>query len=123
MDKVILLKRHLKSFVYLKQDGGYVNGLWVDGEIERTQFKAAPFPVDANTLKLYPEGTIRRDDLLLYTKKTLDNLESEIERVADGKKYRIFDEVSYLEIADLKVYLIRRVDENGEDTSSDNSNK
>lgn len=112
MDKVILLKRHLKSFIYLKQDGGYVNGLWDAGGIEKIQFKAAPFPVDANTLKLYPEGTIRRDDLLLYTKKTLDNLESEVERVGDGKRYRIFDEVSYLEVADLKVYLIRRIDEN-----------
>ncbi|HBJ79734.1 MULTISPECIES: hypothetical protein [Fusobacterium] len=115
MDKVILLKRHLKSFVYLENiEGKYIDGIWIDGIEKEILFKAAPFPVDANTLKLYPEGTIRRDDLLLYTKKELNNLEGKVKRIVDGKIYKIFDEVSYLEMADLKVYLVKSVDEDGE---------
>lgn len=114
MDKVILLKKHLKNFSFLQtQEGRYVNGLWEEGETIETTFKAVPFPVDANTLKLYPEGAVTSDDLLLYTKKSLDNKEGRIKRETDGNIYRIFDEVAYLEIANLKVYLIKRVDDNG----------
>lgn len=114
IDKVILLKKHLKNFIYkYTEDDKYVNGILVPGKEVLENFKAVPFPVDANTLKLYPEGTVNRDDILLYTKKVLNNVNGEVERVSTNEQYRIFDVVKYLEVADLKVYLVKRVDSNG----------
>lgn len=114
IDKVILLKKHLKQFKYkYTEDDKYVSGVLVKGKETTIDFKAAPFPVDANTLKLYPQGTVNVDDILLYTKKVLNNVNGEVVRVSTQESYRIFDIVKYLEVADLKVYLVKRVDSNG----------
>ena len=114
MEKVILLKRHLKNFEFLsKTEGHYENGIWVEGTETVINFKAVPMPIDGVTLKLYPEGTINTEDLLLYTKFDSLNKNDEVKRSINGDKYRIFDNVGYLEIADLKVYLVKRVIENG----------
>lgn len=114
MEKVILLKKHLKKFEFLeKTDGRYEDGIWIEGTETIIPFKAAPFPVDGKTLKLYPEGTVNTEDLLLYTKFDSLSKNDEVTRILNGDKYRIFDNVAYLEIADLKVYLIKRVIDNG----------
>lgn len=114
MEKVIILKKLYKEFTFLqREEGHYEVGIWVEGSLVEKAFKAAPFPVDGNTMKLYPEGTINTEDLLLYTK--FDNLNKNdiVKRTFNSIEYRIFDNVNYLEIADLKVYLVKRVDKNG----------
>ncbi|MGL5126154.1 MAG: hypothetical protein ACRC6U_09285 [Fusobacteriaceae bacterium] len=115
MDKVILLKKHLKNFKYFYEtDGDYGDdGMYVPGEKIEENFKAVPFPVDANTLKLYPEGAINVDDILLYTKKNLNNTLGQVKRESDGEVYQIFDKIAFLEVADVKVYLVKRVDVDG----------
>lgn len=114
IDKVKLLKRHLKNYEYItRTDDKYEDGIFVPGVEVKEKFKAVDFPVDANTLKLYPEGTVNSDDRLLYTKKLLNNTNSTINRLSDSTEFRIFDKVDYLSLADLKVYLVKRVDSNG----------
>lgn len=114
MDKVLLLKKHLKNFIYFYEtDGKYEDGIYVPGEQVLESFKAVPFPVDANTLKMYPEGAINVDDILLYTKKLLNNSTGNVKRIIDNENYKIFDRVAFLEMADLKVYLLKRVDIDG----------
>lgn len=114
MDKVILLKRHLKDFEYVNQaKGHYEGGVFIPGDVTTETFKGIMFPIDGNTLKLYPEGTFNADDKLLYTKKDLNNVDDFIVLKATDTKYRIFREIKFDEIADLMIYLIMKVEKNG----------
>ncbi|MGL4998547.1 MAG: hypothetical protein ACRC5T_06210 [Cetobacterium sp.] len=114
MDRVLLLKKHLKNFIYFYEtEGRYENGIYIPGERVEENFKAVPFPVDSNTLKMYPEGAVNVDDILLYTKKMLNNTLGNVKRVSDNETYKIFDKIAFLEVADLKVYLVKRVDVDG----------
>lgn len=114
MDNVRILKRHLKKFIYsYTTNDGYVDGILVPGVKIEENIKAAPFPVDANILKMFPDGNINYNDIVLYTKNTLNNVNGKIKRVKNNEEFTIFERVSYLEVADLKVYICKRVGENG----------
>ena len=114
MDKVILLKRHLKIFSYEHaEEGKYESGIYIPGATTTKDFSGIMFPIDGNTLKLYPEGTFNADDKLLYTKNDLDNVDDFIILKETNSKYRIFREIKFDGIADLMIYLIMRVETNG----------
>jgi hypothetical protein len=112
MDNVILLKNHLKDFEYLKETGGsYVNGVYVPGSITAIPFTAAPFPIGQLELKLFPQGILNFDDIKIYTKYDLvDAIDKDIKRNSDNKTYRLLKNKPYKEMADLKVYILKRIE-------------
>ena len=112
MDNVILLKRHLKDFEYLERTGdSYVNGLFIPGSVAATLFTAAPFPIGQLELKMFPQGALNFDDVKIYTKYDLGNaIDKDIKRVNDGNIYRLMKSKPYKEMADLKVYILKRVE-------------
>ncbi|MGL6023696.1 MAG: hypothetical protein ACRC0F_03695 [Cetobacterium sp.] len=114
MDNVILLKKHLSNFSYSYfKDGYYENGIYVQGEEITENFKACIFPINGNTLKLFPEGTLNSDDKLLYTKANLENVIDYIKLFDKDVKYRIFRKIDFTGLADLNTYLVRRIGSNG----------
>lgn len=113
-DKVVLLKRHLKVFEYENHaKGHYEGGIFIPGETTTETFKGITFSIDGDTLKIHPEGTFNADDKVLYTKKDLNNVDSFIILKSTGTKYRIFNEIEFDEMADLRIYLIMKVEKNG----------
>ena len=112
MDNVKLLKRHLKDFEYLEETGGsYVGGIYVEGTITPIAFTAAPFPIGQLELRLFPQGALNFDDIKIYTKYDLsDAIDVNIKRISDNKIYRLLKNKPYQEIADLKVYILKRIE-------------
>ena len=107
-----MLSRHLKKFTYNQETGGeWVDSVYIEGTITNISFDAAPFPIDQKTLSLLPEGAIQPDSIRIYTKYDLGEiLETDIIRVDNNKKYRVYQGKPFQEIADLKIYLLNRIE-------------
>lgn len=112
MDKVRLLTRNLKNFEYIEETGGdYVNGVWQEGTTTVIPFKAAPFPVTEKELKLFDEGALSFQDIKIYTKHDLGSvIDKGIKRVSTQETFRLYNSKPYLEIADLKMYILKRIE-------------
>ena len=107
MDKVILLKRHLKDFVIIDKSVTWVNGEAILQEIEEITFKGIPMPIDQRTLSLLPQGALSNDSIRIYTKQDLGQLENKyIKRLSDNKVYRVYNAKAFQELADVKIYLL-----------------
>lgn len=110
MDRVILLKKHLKNFKFTPKKIKYVDGIATTVPQDEQIFKGAPFPVGEKVLKLFPEGALTVEDILLYTKVDLKGFPGEITREYDNKKYKLYMTTPYKEISDLKIYILKRVE-------------
>lgn len=109
MDKVILLRKHLKNFQYIPDNGGYVDGIWEETAGTAIDFKAVPFPIGQKELKLFDEGALNLDDIKIYTKYDLGNaIDKDIKRVSTNEVFRLFNAKPFQEIADLKIYILKK---------------
>ena len=113
IDNVILLDEQLKTFSYNTETDGYLgtDGIYVEGTITTTSFEAVPFPVSQYDLRLFPQGALSYDDIKIYTKTNLGNaVEKTITRDYDNSEYRLLKATPYKELADLKVYILKRIE-------------
>lgn len=113
MDQVRLLKRHLKSFEYIQETGGEYNskGIYEVETAENIEFKAVPMPISQYDLKLFPQGALNYDDIKIYTKYDLQNaIDKNIKRLFDGNTYRLINTKPFREIADIKIYILKRLE-------------
>lgn len=112
MDNVKLLKRHLKDFKYISYpDGEYVDFTWVPGTPVEIPFTAAPFPIGEKELRLFPQGALSFNDIKIYTYEDLgDVVDKDIKRVSNDETFRLINAKPYTEIADLKVYILKRIE-------------
>jgi len=110
LDIVRLLPRHLKDFQIISDNGTYgADGEFIPAEAAAIDFKAAPFPVTGNDLRLFPEGDLSLNDLKLYTKYDLDGIiDKKIVRVSSGEEFQLKTLKPYKEIADLRVYILKK---------------
>ena len=111
IDNVILLKGHLKDFEYLEETGGAygVGGVWITGTISSIPFTAAPFPL-GEKLRLLSQGALDYKDIKIYTKYDLVEVgDKDIKRLDKNETFRLYDVKPYEEIADLKVYILKRI--------------
>ena len=108
MDNVRLLKKHLKDFEEIPITSELINTEWVDTEGAPVPFKAAPFPLNADDLKMFSEGEMSLDDLKIYTKYEIKGtIKKRIKRIETGEVFEMAKNKPYKEIADLKVYILK----------------
>jgi hypothetical protein len=106
------LKRHLKTFYYEEDsEGTYTDGLYVDGDITETEFEAVPMPLKGYELSLFSQGALNFDGIKIYTKYDLGNaVDKTIKRGSDLASYRLISAKPYKEIANLKIYVLKRIE-------------
>lgn len=104
-----LIERYSVPFVLIERtDGHYDDGLWVEGEIKRTEMQGAVVPLPES--KLYMAGgALSAADRQLILMQPLACLLKEAQIEAGGYRYDIEEETDYGDYADVAVYLLRRV--------------
>lgn len=106
-----LLKKHLKTFYYEEQTGSYEDGIYVDGDIVETSFQAVPMPLSGYEIKLFSQGSLNFDGIKIYSKYDLGNaINKNIKRDYDSATYRLLKSKPYKEIADIKIYVLERIE-------------
>lgn len=112
MDNVILLGKHLKNFYYEeKETGSYTDGVWVNGTSTDVLFVGVPMPLNGYEISLFSQGALNFDGIKVYTKYELGNaIDKTIRRGYDSASYRLIDAKPYKEIANLKVYVLKRIE-------------
>jgi len=111
LDNVILLAKHLKNFYYEEKTGDYVDGVWATDTSTETAFTGVPMPLNGYEINLLSQGSLNFDGIKVYTKYDLGNaIDKTIKRDYDEASYRLISAKPYKEIADLKVYVLKRIE-------------
>lgn len=112
MDDVILLDEHLESYnVEITENIKKTNGMY-DKNVTTIKNQSGVFgTITNNEIKMFPQGVIDFDTIKLHTKNAISK-GSEVIRVSTGLKYYIYANKNYGSIADLKTYILNRVDDN-----------
>lgn len=105
MDNIIFLNQHLKKLVYKKKEGQWLNGTYQENKSEEKEIEGVLMPVSWKTIKNYPEGFVKLEDKKLITKENFD-VSNII--VLNETEYIISDKKEYLEISEIKFYLLRK---------------
>ena len=109
MDKVRILKRNQSILTIPKQ----IKKVWKDSreieeEIPEQTFKGAVFPIGSDDYKNYDFASLTANDRKLYC---TEQLKDECKIIYAGKAYNCQGIVNYGEISELRVYILKRVDE------------
>ena len=112
MDDVILLDEHLEKYeIIVTQYIQKKNGM-NDKTITSIKDQEGVFgTITNNEIKMFPQGAIDFDTIKLHTKNAISK-GAEVVRTSTGIKYYIYDNKNYGSIADLKTYILNRVDDN-----------
>jgi len=112
IDNVRLLRSHLKKFSYTQEcKGSYVDGVYVAGNSIEVSFEAVPLPLNGHELTLFSQGAVNFEGIKLYSKFDLGNaIDKSITRQSNSSVYRLISAKPYEEMADVKVYILRRLE-------------
>ncbi|MFH0902140.1 MAG: hypothetical protein V2A73_16030 [Pseudomonadota bacterium] len=66
-----------------RADGGYVDGIWIDGSQSETTITASVQPVSGQALERLPEGLRTRDSVRVITDDDLQSADENDSKVAD----------------------------------------
>ena len=111
MDKIILLKRHMKTYYIFSNSKEYDNEGNIVGDLTVKQFIGSLFPLSNSDLQRLDRGDVSFTDKKIYTKETFKNgdlfADAEDE---EGNKYTVIANIDYGYQADVNIYVIRRTE-------------
>ena len=110
-DKVILLKRHIKTYNIVTERGEYVNGEWVSAPGAST-VDGAVLPMKSSDLQVIDRGDVSFKDKKFYTKDSTLRVDDII--TINGDNWKVFTTIEYGYIADLFRFVIKKVKGAGE---------
>lgn len=106
MDKIILLKRHMKTFYIFENNQEYVDGELV-GDTTVKEFKGAVLPLSLSDLQRLDRGDVSFTDKKIYTKTEFKNGDQFVDgNSSDGYKWLVKNKLDYEYQADLNIYVI-----------------
>lgn len=113
MDEVILLENQLTPWrATTNATEGYPNGIWETVSGEDIDFEGAGLPVTNRDISVEPEGKISKNDLKLYCKTQILGVIDKIIEVETGFEFKIYKNKYYRQIADVYIYILKRVEIN-----------
>ena len=103
MDKIILLKRHMKTFYIFENNQTFEDGEIV-GDTTVKEFKGALFPLSNSDLQRLDRGDVSFTDKKIYTKVEFKNGDQFVD--GNGYKWPVKAKFDYDYQADMNIYVI-----------------
>ena len=106
MDKIILLKRHMKTFYIFENNQTFEDGEIV-GDTTVKEFIGALFPLSLSDLQRLDRGDVSFTDKKIYTKAEFKNGDQLVDgNSSDGYKWLVKAKIDYDYQADMNIYVI-----------------
>ena len=118
MDKVILLKKHMKTFYIFENNQTFDSEGDIVGDTTVSQFQGVLLPLSNSDLKRLDRGDVSFTDKKIYTKRDLKNgdqvVDSDSQDVdsdsQDGYKWLVKSKLDYGYQADINIFVIGGVE-------------
>ena len=107
MDKVILLKKHMKTFYIFENNQTFDSEGEIVGDTTVKEFKGALFPLSNSDLQRLDRGDVSFTDKKIYTKVEFKNGDQLVDgNSSDGYKWLVKAKIDYDYQADMNIYVI-----------------
>jgi hypothetical protein len=111
MDKVILLKKHMKTFYWFKNEKSFDSEGEVIGGVIVKQIKCALLPLSNSDLQRLDRGDVSFTDKKVYTKENLNNGDEFVDSDSqDGYHWTVKGNLDYGYQADINIFVIGGVE-------------
>ena len=111
MDKVILLKQHMKTFYIFENNQYYDSEGEIVGDTTVSQFEGVLFPLNNSDLKRLDRGDVSFTDKKIYTKKDFKNGDQFVDSDSqDSYKWLVKSKLDYGYQADINIFVIGGVE-------------
>ena len=111
MDKVILLKQHMKIFYIFENNQSYDNEGEIVGDTTVSQFEGVLLPLSNSDLQRLDRGDVSFTDKKIYTKKDFKNGDQIVDSDSqDGYKWLVKAKLDYGYQADINIFVIGGVE-------------
>ena len=107
MDKIILLKRHMKTFYIFENNQTFDSEGEIVGDTTVSQFQGALLPLSNSDLQRLDRGDVSFTDKKIYTKVEFKNGDQLVDgNSSDGYKWLVKAKIDYDYQADVNIYVI-----------------
>ena len=111
MDKVILLKQHMKTFYIFENNQSYDSEGEIVGNTTVSQFEGVLLPLSNSDLQRLDRGDVSFTDKKIYTKKDFKNGDQFVYgNSQDGYKWLVKAKLDYDYQADINIFVIGGVE-------------
>ena len=111
MDKVILLKKHMKTFYIFENNQTFDSEGEVIGDTTISQFQGALLPLSNSDLQRLDRGDVSFTDKKIYTKRDFKNGDHFVDSdYQDGYKWLVKAKLDYGYQADINIFVIGGVE-------------
>ena len=111
MDKVILLKKHMKIFYIFENNQTFDSEGDIIGDTTVSQFQGALLPLSNSDLQRLDRGDVSFTDKKIYTKRDFKNGDQFVDGTSqDGYKWLVKSKLDYGYQADINIFVIGGVE-------------
>ena len=111
MDKVILLKKHMKTFYIFENNQEFDAEGDIIGDTTVSQFQGALLPLSNSDLQRLDRGDVSFTDKKIYTKRDFKNGDQFVDGTSqDGYKWLVKAKLDYGYQADINIFVIGGVE-------------
>ena len=111
MDKVILLKKHMKTFYIFENNQTFDSEGDIIGDTTVSQFQGALLPLSNSDLQRLVRGDVSFKDKKIYTKRDFKNGDQFVDGTSqDGYKWLVKSKLDYGYQADINIFVIGGVE-------------
>lgn len=111
MDKVILLKKHMKTFYIFENNQAFDSEGEIVGDTKVSQFQGVLLPLSNSDLQRSDRGDVSFTDKKIYTKRDFKNGDQFVYgNSQDGYKWLVKAKLDYGYQADINIFVIGGVE-------------